>query len=277
MNKNYYPEHIPVIMGILNVTEDSFSDGEQFLDRDSAIKHSIEMIAQGAEIIDIGAESTRHGSLPVNSETQLKRIVPIITTIKEKYPDQILSVDTQNTAVAKKSIELGVTIINDISALRTDSEMAELLADNPQIKVVLMHMQGIPRTMQLNPFYTDVIAEINDFFQERIDYCLSKGILLENIILDPGIGFGKTLEHNLTILANLKSFKQFGLPVLLGASRKSFIDKISPSLPSQRIGGCLAAAFAAACGEMDIIRVHDVLAHKQFFDVLIAIAKAGKN
>lgn len=277
MNKYCFPERIPVLMGILNVTEDSFSDGAQFLDRELAIKHTEVMIAEGAEIIDIGAESTRPGSLPVPAEIQEQRIIPILSSLKEKYPEVTFSVDTQEATVAEKAIELGASIINDISALRTDPALAELLSTNPEVKVILMHMQGTPRTMQINPVYQDVLVEIKDFFQERIDFCLAKGILRENIMLDPGIGFGKNLEHNLTILANLRTFKEFGLPLVVGASRKSFIDKISPSLPAQRIGGCLAAAFVSAYEEIDILRVHDVLLHRQFFEVLTAIAKAKRD
>ena len=277
MNKYCFPERIPVLMGILNVTEDSFSDGAQFLDRELAIKHTEVMIAEGAEIIDIGAESTRPGSLPVPAEIQEQRIIPILSSLKEKYPEVTFSVDTQEATVAEKAIELGASIINDISALRTDPALAELLSANPEVKVILMHMQGTPRTMQINPVYQDVLVEIKDFFQERIDFCLAKGILRENIMLDPGIGFGKNLEHNLTILGNLRTFKEFGLPLVVGASRKSFIDKISPSSPAQRIGGCLAAAFVSACEEIDILRVHDVLLHRQFFEVLAAIAKAKRD
>ncbi len=277
MNKYCFPERIPVLMGILNVTEDSFSDGAQFLDRELAIKHTEVMIAEGAEIIDIGAESTRHGSLPVPAEIQEQRIIPILSSLIEKYPKVTFSVDTQKATVAEKAIELGASIINDISALRTDPALAELLSTNPEVKVILMHMQGTPRTMQINPVYQDVLVEIKDFFQERIDFCLAKGILRENIMLDPGIGFGKNLEHNLTILGNLRTFKEFGLPLVVGASRKSFIDKISPSSPAQRIGGCLAAAFVSACEEIDILRVHDVLLHRQFFEVLTAIAKAKRD
>jgi len=277
MNKYCFPERIPVLMGILNVTEDSFSDGAQFLDRELAIKHTEVMIAEGAEIIDIGAESTRPGSLPVPAEIQEQRIIPILSSLKEKYPEVTFSVDTQEATVAEKAIELGASIINDISALRTDPALAELLSANPEVKVILMHMQGTPRTMQINPVYQDVLVEIKDFFQERIDFCLAKGILRENIMLDPGIGFGKNLEHNLTILGNLRTFKEFGLPLVVGASRKSFIDKISPSSPAQRIGGCLAAAFVSAYEEIDILRVHDVLLHRQFFEVLAAIAKAKRD
>lgn len=277
MNKYCFPERIPVLMGILNVTEDSFSDGAQFLDRELAIKHTEVMIAEGAEIIDIGAESTRPGSLPVPAEIQEQRIIPILSSLIEKYPKVTFSVDTQEATVAEKAIELGASIINDISALRTDPALAELLSANPEVKVILMHMQGTPRTMQINPVYQDVLVEIKDFFQERIDFCLAKGILRENIMLDPGIGFGKNLEHNLTILGNLRTFKEFGLPLVVGASRKSFIDKISPSSPAQRIGGCLAAAFVSACEEIDILRVHDVLLHRQFFEVLTAIAKAKRD
>ena len=277
MNKYCFPEQIPVLMGILNVTEDSFSDGAQFLDRELAVKHTEKMIAEGAEIIDMGAESTRPGSLPVPADIQIQRIIPILSYLKEKYPEVTFSVDTQKATVAEKAIEFGASIINDISALRTDPALADLLSAHPKVKVILMHMQGTPYTMQLNPVYQDVLQEINDFFQERIDFCLTKGILKENIMLDPGIGFGKNLEHNLTILANLKTFKEFGLPLVVGASRKSFIDKISPSSPSQRLGGCLAAALVSACEGINILRVHDVLLHKQFFEVLTVIAKAKRN
>jgi len=277
MNKYCFPKQIPVLMGILNVTEDSFSDGAQFLDRELAVKHTEKMIAEGAEIIDMGAESTRAGSLPVPADIQIQRIIPILSYFKEKYPEVTFSVDTQKATVAEKAIEFGASIINDISALRTDPALADLLSAHPKVKVILMHMQGTPYTMQLNPVYQDVLKEINDFFQERIDFCLTKGILKENIMLDPGIGFGKNLEHNLTILANLKTFKEFGLPLVVGASRKSFIDKISPSSPSQRLGGCLAAALVSACEGINILRVHDVLLHKQFFEVLTVIAKAKRN
>ena len=277
MNKYCFPKQIPVLMGILNVTEDSFSDGAQFLDRELAVKHTEKMIAEGAEIIDMGAESTRAGSLPVPADIQIQRIIPILSYFKEKYPEVTFSVDTQKATVAEKAIEFGASIINDISALRTDPALADLLSAHPKVKVILMHMQGTPYTMQLNPVYQDVLKEINDFFQERIDFCLTKGILKENIMLDPGIGFGKNLEHNLTILANLKTFKEFGLPLVVGASRKSFIDKISPSSPSQRLGGCLAAALVSACEEINILRVHDVLLHKQFFKVLTVIAKAKRD
>ncbi len=277
MNKYCFPKQIPVLMGILNVTEDSFSDGAQFLDRELAVKHTEKMIAEGAEIIDMGAESTRPGSLPVPADIQIQRIIPILSYFKEKYPEVTFSVDTQKATVAEKAIEFGASIINDISALRTDPALADLLSAHPKVKVILMHMQGTPYTMQLNPVYQDVLKEINDFFQERIDFCLTKGILKENIMLDPGIGFGKNLEHNLTILANLKTFKEFGLPLVVGASRKSFIDKISPSSPSQRLGGCLAAALVSACEGINILRVHDVLLHKQFFEVLTVIAKAKRD
>ena len=277
MNKYCFPKQIPVLMGILNVTEDSFSDGAQFLDRELAVKHTEKMIAEGAEIIDMGAESTRAGSLPVPADIQIQRIIPILSYLKEKYPEVTFSVDTQKATVAEKAIEFGASIINDISALRTDPALADLLSAHPKVKVILMHMQGTPYTMQLNPVYQDVLKEINDFFQERIDFCLTKGILKENIMLDPGIGFGKNLEHNLTILANLKTFKEFGLPLVVGASRKSFIDKISPSSPSQRLGGCLAAALVSACEGINILRVHDVLLHKQFFEVLTVIAKAKRD
>ncbi len=264
-------------MGILNLTEDSFSDGALFLDCASAINHAEQMIHDGAQLIDIGAESTRPGSIPVSEETELERVIPVLTALKKSHPEIIYSIDTQKASVAREAIKMGANIINDISALRYDNAMVGVIAAHPQVKVILMHMQGTPQNMQLNPYYDDVLFEIKDFFEERIKFCLHGGIKHKNILLDPGIGFGKTLEHNSIILAKLYYFNTLGLPMVLGASRKSFINMISPTPMESRLEGSLAAAAFAVLGGVEILRVHDVLAHKRFLDVFCHLSKAGVN
>ncbi|MDZ4122142.1 MAG: dihydropteroate synthase, partial [Candidatus Cloacimonadaceae bacterium] len=258
---------------ILNVTEDSFSDGALYLDQAKAHAHAMDMIQSGAVIIDIGAESTRPGSLPINEETELQRVIPLIKMIKTDNSGITLSIDTRKSKVAAAAVEAGAGIINDVSALRFDPGMTEVLVGNSQVKIVIMHAQGDPLTMQINPQYHDVLEDVYAFFAERISYCLSRGIAQERIILDVGIGFGKTLEHNLLLLANLHRFTALGCPLLLGASRKSFINHIHPSAPQDRLGGSLAATLWALQAEVDIIRVHDVAAHIQFFRTYMEIAR----
>ncbi len=267
---------LPKLMGILNLTEDSFSDGSLYLDGIKACVHAEKMLAQGAEVIDLGAESTRPGALPVSPEIQLQRILPVLRTLSLKHPDLVFSIDTQSSIVARECLAQGAHIINDISALRFDSAMVDLLAANPQARIILMHMQGNPATMQINPYYEDVLAEIMNFFNERIAFCRKHGILDQNILLDPGIGFGKSLEHNLTILANLDYFSSLGFPLVLGASRKSFIGALVPSAPAQRLPGTLAAATFAAWDKVAYLRVHEVGEHRQFLTVFSAIAKHRK-
>lgn len=264
-------------MGILNVTTDSFSDGALFLEPDKAIQHALEMISVGAGIIDLGAESTRPGSSPVAERDELERLIPILSKLKALHPKIIYSIDTRKAAVAKAAIQEGADIINDISALRFDPQMAAVLAEHPHVRLILMHMLGEPETMQHNPMYHDVLQEVQEFFAERIDYCVANGIKRDNLLLDPGIGFGKTLQHNLQLLANLDGLKSFGLPLVLGASRKSFIDKLCPSLPSERLEGSLAAAGLAMQQGVEILRVHDVRAHSKYLTVLTAIGQAKKS
>lgn len=275
MKINLAHTNIPKLMGILNVTEDSFSDGSKFLDTQAAYIHAVEMINSGAGIIDIGAESTRPGSLPMDEAIEARRVTEVLALLKKDFPDILYSIDTRKASVARAAIFAGADIINDISALRYDPAMAELIAANPQTKLILMHMQGEPETMQLNPHYDNIISELLEFFAERLQYCAEQGIPRENILLDPGIGFGKTLQHNLAILSNLESFRQFGLQVVLGASRKSFIDKIVPSLPTERLEGSLAASASAVLQGVDILRVHDVKEHNKFLQVFAAIISNG--
>ncbi|MCB5262909.1 MAG: dihydropteroate synthase [Candidatus Cloacimonetes bacterium] len=266
---------IPQIMAVLNLTEDSFSDGGYFLDPAAAIEHATTMIQAGAQIIDIGAESTRPGAHELSAELEWQRIQPVLTELKAQNPKILISIDTQKAEVAEKAIALGADIINDISALQYDPAMAKVIATHPRIRVILMHMQGRPQSMQINPQYEDVLAEVLSFLQQRSEYASSQGIAKEQIILDPGIGFGKTLQHNLTLLAELDALSALGYPVLLGASRKSFIDTISASPANQRLGGSLATTMLACLNRADIIRVHDVQVHRQFLDVFSAILAAG--
>lgn len=253
------------VMGILNVTEDSFSDGGAYLTLDKAVAQAELMISEGADIIDIGAESTRPGAREMDAGLEAERLIPVIREIKRNHPTIPISVDTRKAAVASLALSEGAEIINDISALRYDPDLAKLLVAHPEIPVVLMHMQGEPQTMQQNPHYRDLGKELMDFFKERIEFCLQLGI--HRIILDPGIGFGKNLTHNLSILANLEFIKELGYPVLLGASRKRFINEIDPSPTSERLGGSLAAVDAALRAGLDYVRVHDVKASHQFIEV----------
>jgi dihydropteroate synthase len=266
---------IPKLMGILNLTEDSFSDGGYFLAPSAAVAHATKLIKAGADILDIGAESTRPGSKPVPAELEWQRIEPVLAAIKQKHPGIRISIDTQKAEVADKAIAMGVDMINDVSALRFDPEMAKLMAAHPQIELILMHMQGRPDTMQRNPHYEDVISEVLAFLRERAEHAIAQGIARERILIDPGIGFGKNLEHNLQLLAGLDTLRDLGFPVLLGASRKRFIDQLSPSTVEQRMGGSLATTMLACMSKIDIVRVHDVLLHRQFLDVLSAVYKAG--
>jgi len=263
-------------MGILNVTTDSFYDGAKYLDEEKAIQHAMQLINEGADIIDIGAESTRPGAEAISPEIEIERVEKIIkklsktikTTSKECPSNPKISIDTYKSEVARKAIEAGADMINDIYALRFDNTMINVLKDFPETKIVLMHLQGTPENMQINPCYKNVINEIIDFFKERIDFCLSKGVSEKRIIIDPGIGFGKTFEHNQKIFRNIELFHCFKLPILLGASRKSFINQIYESKPQERLIGSLASSVVAFMRNIDIIRVHDVKEHKQLIESL---------
>lgn len=262
---------IPVLMGVVNVTPDSFSDGGAFLDVDKAVAHALKLEREGAQILDVGGESTRPGAKPVSLEDEQARVLPVIEGLKKAGTKALISVDTRNADTMQKSIDVEADIINDISALTYDPESLNVVS-KVQIPVILMHMQGAPDTMQDKPQYDDVVQEIFDYLSARIDACEAAGIVRNKIICDPGIGFGKTLEDNLTILKNMKKFQELGCPILLGASRKSFIEKTCPDASAdQRLGGSIAAAITGLEQGVQIFRVHDVAETKQAFDILQAI------
>ncbi|MEW6380981.1 MAG: dihydropteroate synthase [bacterium] len=246
------------IMGILNVTPDSFSDGGQFLGRDQAIRRAGQMVEEGADIIDIGAESTRPGSMPISAEEEIARLKPLISHLRKEIPVP-LSIDTYKAAVAQAMLDEGVHLINDISGLRFDPQMAAVVG-RFKAAVVLMHIQGTPRDMQKNPFYQHLIPEIADYLHQSIETALEAGILSEQIIVDPGIGFGKTLLHNLEIIQRLGEFRSLDKPVLLGPSRKSFIGKVLDLPVEDRIEGTAAAVAAGIMNGAHLVRVHDVKA-----------------
>jgi dihydropteroate synthase len=245
-----------LLMGVLNVTPDSFSDGGKFLERDRAVEQGLKMAADGAAIIDVGPESTRPGSLPVLAGEQIRRAIPVIEAIAKKTKT-VISIDTTNYEVAKAALDAGATMLNDITAL-ADEQMVRLAAQK-HVPVVLMHMQGTPRTMQLEPQYKDVVTEILTFLLERAKRAQGFGIPKERIFIDPGIGFGKTLEHNLKLLANIDKFVKTGYRVLVGPSRKKFIGTLTgKDNPADRIFGTAAAVTLCASAGVSILRVHDI-------------------
>jgi dihydropteroate synthase len=243
-------------MGILNVTPDSFSDGGAFADLRQAVAHAQKMAAAGADIIDIGGESTRPGAAAVSTEEELRRVVPVIEQIANHQSPVTISVDTRKAAVAERAVAAGAQIVNDVSALRFDARMANVVRDSGA-GVVLMHMQGTPETMQTEPRYDDVVAEVREFLAERITFAESRGIKKTQIAIDPGIGFGKTVEHNLALLAGLPEFVALGCPVLVGASRKAFIGRVLGREPVERLAGSVAVAMWAVARGARIVRVHD--------------------
>jgi dihydropteroate synthase len=257
--KNHFIEKKePLVMGILNVTPDSFSDAGRFFEGQAALQHAREMAAAGADIIDVGGESTRPGAGQLSSEEEIDRILPTIEKIKEEL-NVLVSIDTTKAEVARLAVEEGgADLVNDISALQFSEQMAATVA-GLNVPVVLMHIKGTPENMQLDPFYADVLGEITDYFQQRIDFALSHGIKKEKIILDPGIGFGKRLADNIAIIKNLKMFSEFELPILIGISRKSFLGLLSgEKVPEQRGAETIAAGLLAARNGAAILRVHDV-------------------
>ncbi|MCX5892820.1 MAG: dihydropteroate synthase [Deltaproteobacteria bacterium] len=275
----YWPELLatsrPLIMGILNVTPDSFADHGAHFDPAVALAHARQLVAAGADILDIGGESTRPYAEPVPLEEELRRVLPIIEAIAPEIAIPI-SIDTYKAQVARAALEAGATIINDISALRFDPEMAPLAA-GAKAPVILMHMQGSPRDMQRDPHYHDLMSEITAFFRERLEFAVSRGIARELLVLDPGLGFGKTQDHNLEILRRLEVFLELGCPLLVGPSRKAFIGHLTgqPAGP-ERDPGTLAALLAAAQGGARIVRTHNVAYARQFFAVWEAIFQADR-
>ncbi len=263
----------PLVMGVLNVTPDSFADGGRYFDHAAALAQARALVVAGADILDIGGESTRPFADPVPLEEELRRVLPVIEAVAPEINVPI-SIDTYKASVARAALEAGATIINDISALRFDPDMAALAAAY-QAPVVLMHMQGTPRDMQRHPHYHDLLGEIRDFFRERLDFAASRGLPPELLALDPGLGFGKTWQHNLEILNRLDAFLDLGCPVLVGPSRKAFIGHIL-DLPAgeERDIGTLAALAVAVLRGARILRTHNVAYARQFLAVLGAISEA---
>lgn len=255
------PPHPPLVMGILNVTPDSFSDGGDYFTHEAAVGHALNMIAEGADIIDVGGESTRPGAEPIPAEEQTRRAIPVIRTIRMRNSDVAISIDTRSATVARAAVDAGADMINDVSALRDDPDMADVVAASGAA-VVLMHRRGTSTDMQDGggPHYDDVISEIAAFLQQRRDFAADRGIDRSRIILDPGLGFGKRIGHNLTILRHLDRFVALEQPVLVGASRKRFLGSVlDVDEPKQRLAGSLACAVMAALAGVAILRVHDVL------------------
>lgn len=253
----------PLLMGILNVTPDSFSDGGRYDRPEVAVDRAAEMVAEGAVLVDVGGESTRPGATPVDTEEESRRVAPVVAAIARRLPGVWISVDTSKAVVARRCLEAGAHVINDVTALR-DPDMPSVLRDHGA-PAVLMHMKGDPRTMQMNPRYGDVITEIIAFFEERLAFAAARGLPRDWFVLDPGLGFGKTTEHNLAILRDLDSFRALGRPILVGASRKSFIGRVlgdeeCPLPPQERLEGSLAAHLWAVSRGAHILRVHDVAA-----------------
>ncbi len=250
-------EDRPLVMGILNVTPDSFYDGGKFYLPEPAVEHALRLAAEGADIIDVGAESTRPYADPTPLDEELRRVIPVISAIRERS-DAFLSIDTYKAAVAREAIGAGADMINDISGLTFDPELAAVAAQS-RVPVIIMHTAGKPKEMQVNPHYDDVVGEIKRFFADRIGYANRCGIDDSNIVLDPGIGFGKRVEDNLMIIKELCQFKDFGCPVLIGTSMKGFLGKLAGSPePEERIEGTLASIALSVWNGADIVRVHDV-------------------
>lgn len=245
-----------LIMGILNVTPDSFSDGGRYLGVAAAIDHAKEMAKDGADVIDVGGESSRPGALPASAEEELARVLPVVEGLVDEV-SVLVSIDTCKSEVARRTLETGAHIVNDITALQGDAEMAKVVAEMGA-GVILMHMRGTPRTMQQSPVYDDVVSDISSWLQRRIEYAETEGIRPDRIVVDPGIGFGKTVHHNLEILRRLDEFRHLNKPILIGTSRKSFIGKILDLPVNSRIEGTAATITWAIAHGADMVRVHDV-------------------
>jgi len=262
----------PVLMGILNVTPDSFSDGGDFFGVELAVAQAEEMLDDGAHVIDLGGESTRPGSDPVSSDEELRRVIPVIRGILATRPEAVISIDTYRASTAEATLDAGASIVNDITALG-DPGMATLIAERGT-PVVLMHMLGEPKSMQQDPHYEDVVREVRDFLADRAERAVRAGVAEENVILDPGIGFGKTLRHNLELLNSLDAFVQIGYPVLVGASRKSFLGNITGSDDAKdRLFGTVATSIVAYERGARLFRVHDVRANREALEVAAAVRR----
>jgi dihydropteroate synthase len=260
-----------LVMGIVNVTPDSFSDGGQFLGAEAAIAHGLEMVRQGADVLDIGGESTRPGAEPVTLEEERRRVLPVIEGLRTAS-DVALSIDTTKAALADEALRAGANIVNDVTAGR-DPAMAEVIAKH-RAGVILMHMQGTPQTMQDDPRYGDVVADICLFFRERIEEFVAAGVDAKQIAIDPGIGFGKTFDHNRDLLVRLPEFLALGRPICLGVSRKGFIGQIIDRPRRERgVGSAVVAAYCLARGAAHIVRVHDVPEHRDAVRLMAALRR----
>lgn len=257
----------PKLMGVVNVTPDSFSDGGRYLDPVAAIRHGEELVGDGAAILDVGGESTRPGAVEVDEAEELRRIEPVVAGLAGSVT---VSIDTSKLSVAEAALDAGASIVNDVTAFKHDPEMAGLCAERG-VGVVLMHMPGNPRTMQDDPTYEDVVDDVKAFLAERMEFAVGQGVEEERIWLDPGIGFGKTLEHNLELLRRLRELRELGRPLVVGASRKSFIGKVDGSDVEDRIGGSIASSVLAAAEGADVLRVHDVAEMAQALKVATAV------
>jgi len=255
-------------MGVLNVTPDSFSDGGHYLEREAAVERGVELVAEGADIIDIGGESTKPGSEPVPTKEEFRRVIPVVTALRKKT-GALLSIDTTKADIARAALEAGADLVNDISSFRFDARMISLVAQK-DVPVILMHMKGTPKTMQAEARYDDLLGEVKSFLKERIEVARAYGIKKEKIIVDPGIGFGKRFQDNLALINRLPFLEELACPLLVGLSRKSFIGKILNSPPLERLEGTIAASVLSIIRGAHILRVHDVRAVKRA--VLVAEA-----
>ncbi|MCX5801488.1 MAG: dihydropteroate synthase [Candidatus Eisenbacteria bacterium] len=260
------------VAGILNVTPDSFSDGGTFLRPETALRHAERMIEEGADVIDVGGESTRPNSTPVNESEEKTRVVPVISELARRF-DVIISVDTYKSSVAEAALDAGAHIINDVSALRFDPELA-CVASKYGAGLILMHMKGTPATMQNDPEYDDVMVEIADFLRKAMERARTAGVKFESMMVDPGIGFGKELSHNLTILKNLSQLKSMQRPIMVGPSRKAFIGQLLDLPVDQRLPGTLAAVVVSILSGASMVRVHDVREAREAAAIADAVAKA---
>jgi dihydropteroate synthase len=249
----------PLVMGVVNVTPDSFSDGGRYAAHAEAVAHGLQLTAEGADLLDVGGESTRPGSTPVDTDEELRRVVPVVESLVRQAGVPI-SIDTSKVAVARACLDAGAQVVNDVTALTGDAAMVEVVRATGA-GAILMHMQGTPETMQLAPIYADVVVDIYRFFEERLQSLAGRGLEPARLVIDPGIGFGKTLEHNLALLAHLDRFQRLGRPVCLGVSRKGLLGKVLGRPITERLPGALAVAcHALARGAVQVLRVHDVAA-----------------
>ena len=268
---DYQLGRFPLVMGIVNVTPDSFSDGGRYLDEEIAVRHALTLIEEGADFVDVGGESTRPGAEAVSQDEELRRVIPVVARVAEQSAVPV-SVDTSKAEVARQAIAAGARIVNDISGLTHDERMADLCGE-AGVGVICMHRQGSPQTMQSEPRYADVVGEVRDFLLRRVEALEAHGLPQERVVVDPGVGFGKTAEHNLELLSNIHRFRDFGRPVMIGHSRKRFLSKLLGREVDERLPGTMGVSIALAMQSTDILRVHDVRATRDVLTAWSTIAR----